>query len=108
MERNQVAGTLNSPLFFSLGWGRVIVHIVSKREVRTTERRPEEQWIVEVTVYLPYGEKVFRVGKVVIDGREYSAEDEYMREKLFGLMVEARRVEVGREGNIFVALISTA
>jgi PhoPQ-activated pathogenicity-related protein len=87
----------------------VIVYIISKREVRTTERiMPEEQWIVEVTVYLPYGEKVFRVGKVVIDGREYSAEDEYMREKLFGLMVEARRVEVGREGNIFVALISTA
>jgi PhoPQ-activated pathogenicity-related protein len=69
---------------------------------------PEEQWIVEVTVYLPYGEKVFRVRKVVIDGREYSAEDEYMREKLFGLLLEVRKVEVRKEGNIFVAYISTS
>ena len=82
----------------------MIVSIISKRE-RWEEK---EEWIVEVCVYLPYGDRVFRVRKVVIDGREYNADDEYMRKWLFGLLIEARRVEVGREGNIFVAHISTA
>jgi hypothetical protein len=80
----------------------MIVHVVSKRDV------PEKQWIIEVTVYLPYGEKVFRVNKIVIDGKEYSAEDEYMKKKLFGLIIEAKKVEMVKEGDNFVAYISTA
>jgi hypothetical protein len=65
------------------------------------------EWVVEVSVYLPYGKKSYGVRKVVIDGEEYNAESEYMK-RLLSLTVEARKVEVRKEGNIFVALISTA
>jgi hypothetical protein len=86
----------------------MLIRITPSHEIRRGEELSlKEYWFVEVHVYLPYGERVFRVKKVKIDEKEIDAEDEYIR-RLFDLLLEAKKVEVVSDGNILVAYISTA